>query len=93
MTFFLMTASQAQWVEVVQAHGWVRKGEESSRIVCPGVYSKSYTISACDIGWIPGADSGRLIELSVYCIPQEDKIIGVNRGEGHRHERPEQVLS
>ena len=43
----------------------------------------------CDIGWVPGADGGRLIELSVYCIPQEDKTIGANRGEVHRHEGPE----
>jgi hypothetical protein len=42
---------------------------------------------------VPEADAGRLIELSVYCIPQEDEIIGANRGEAHRHERPEQVLS
>ena len=46
-------------------------------------------ISVRDIGWAPGADGGRLIE--VYCV-RKDKMTSANRGEmrvparaGHFH--------
>jgi hypothetical protein len=39
---------------------------------------KSCMISVRDIGWAPGADGGRLIE--VYRV-RKDKMTGANRGE------------